>query len=292
MAMPAITSLKPRPVSLIEQRSFNRPLTQEHRLTLPGSVHPNLPDLASLSPPTRLSSDLVDFNRHAEFLAACLSAAPGTLPILVTEQHVFSLPFYRALVKANPGEEIAIVSLDNHLDGVDITYTNWAFWGFGIYHNQVKPANLRIIGPGQQLRAEAFYQEYNCADAIPGFNYQVIEQYQDFIRQAAVKVVTANPTLDLAAIRKAPHLRDFAEYALLKNAGVTMSQSLANLDLAGRSIFVSFDTDVPLAPERLLAIAQLLRNARVLGVHISELHQGLPIHGREVIEEFTRIVVS
>lgn len=291
MAMTAIPITKPRPVSLIEQRSFSQPLTQKHRLALPGSVHPNLPAFASLSSPTRPSSDLVDFKRHADFFTACLSAAPGALPLLITEQHVLSLPFYKALAKANPGESIAIVSLDNHLDGVDITYSNWAFWGFGIYHHQVKPANLRIIGSGQQLRAEAFCQEYQCSATLPGFKYQAIELYSEFIGQAAARIAAVNPTLNLSAIRKEPRLRDFAEYALLKNAGVAMSQSLTDLE-AGRAIFVSFDTDVPLAPERLLAIAQLLRNARVLGVHISELNQGLPIHGREVIEEFTRIVVS
>lgn len=290
--MTALSAIKPRPVSLIEQRSFNRSLTQEHRLALPGSVHPNLPDLASLSPPTRLSSDLVDFKRHADFFSACLSAAPGTLPLLVTEQHVFSLPFYKALVKANPREEISIVSLDNHLDGVDITYTNWAFWGFGIYHHQVKPANLRIIGSGQQLRAETFCRDYQCSATLPGFKYQAIELYSEFIELAAAKVTAANPALEFAKIKKEPRLRDFAEYALLKNAGVAMSQSLTDHDLAGRAVFVSFDTDVPMASERLLAIAQLLRNARILGVHISELNQGLPIHGREVIEEFTRIVVG
>jgi len=284
--------LRRRPVCLIEQQVLNRPITQDHRLNLPSTVSPRLPDLADLSPPARLGRDLVDFSRHKKFFTQCLSATKGAIPLVVTDQHLYSLPFYKAIAEAKPGEEVKIVSLDAHLDGIDITYSNWSFWGFGIHSNLLKPENLSIIGSLQQIKAERFMQEHTCAKAISSFEYQPIEQFQDFTRLAAERVVAANPALEFDQILADKRLRDFAEYALLKNAGVELFKSSLETDLSGQAVFVSFDTDVTLQSDALLAIARQLRGTRVVGFHISELHQGIPLHGNSLIEEFVRMIID
>jgi len=263
-----------------------------HRVNFPGKAPAQLPDLAHLSPPARLSNSVADFRRHKNFFVACLNETKGTLPLLVTDQHLFSLPFYRALAEAYSENEITVISLDEHLDGIDPSYTNWGFWAFGIYLNYVKPANLHIIGSGQQLKAETFANERKCAAAGPLFYYQVIDEVSEFKRQAAAKVMISNPAINAGELRNDRRLRDFAEYSLLKNSGVSLRQSLEGLDLAGKPLFVSFDTDVTLRGESLLAIARLMREAELVGLHICELAQGVPIHGREEIEEFVKILVE
>ncbi|MBU0630777.1 MAG: hypothetical protein KKC80_07670 [Candidatus Margulisbacteria bacterium] len=279
-------------ISLIVQNSYGHPITQAHRIDLPGKRPDQLPELSLLSPPARLSNSIADFRRHRRFMTDCLEATTGTIPLLVTDQHLYSLPFYKALAGTYPDQDIAIVTLDNHLDGVDLTYTNWAFWGFGIYLNHIKPTNLFIIGSGQQIKAEAFAREHKCEAAGALFNYQVIEEFSEFTRRAADNVAAVNPSINIREIRRDRRLRDFAEYSLLKNAGVTISQSLTGVYLAGKPVFVSFDTDVPLRGEKLLEIARLLRGSILLGLHISELSQGLPIHGREEIETLVKMIVE
>ena len=237
-----------------------------------------------------IEAEKAEIERQSELFMGGLKRSGTGLPVLVTEPHFYSLPFYQALVRKHD-EKIGVISLDAHLDGICAFYENWSFWGAGIRREIVNPKKLLIVGSSQVGRAEAFAKDYDCARAVGRFRPRYFEQYRDLLDDAAQKVFeTIGGREELAKIRNDKRLRDFAEYAALRNAGVGFSDFSVDSELLKGPIFVSFDTDVTFSADKLFEIANKMRSTRIVGIHVSELSRGIDLHGKETIERTLNIL--
>ena len=277
----------PRKIAVIEQRSFGTPVSIEHGVHLPGERPRGLPDLSPLSPPFRMSSAMSDYYRHYALFMDCFAQTDGALPVLATEKHAFSLPFYAAIKRAAGREDVLICSLDAHLDGMGIAYANWSFWGFGIYNGIIDPRKLIIVGSFQLQRAESFMADHKCEAAVREFKFENVENTADLTTSAAQRICkVVRQTADRNKLQADLRLRDFVEYAYLRNSGVRLFHSTIEENVFGMPIFVSLDTDCPKAI--FLESAERLKGAALLGLHFSEFQEGVRINGPLSIEQFAQ----
>lgn len=279
-----------RKTTLIEQYSLGCSLSRSYGLNF-RQTHPvEFPDPSPIMPPVRLGSDVPDFNRHYAYFSECLGRLNGSIPVLLTERHFFSIPFLKAL-QEYAGRDIVTISLDDHLDGVNTGYTNWGFWGFGIRQGIMDPRALSIIGSSQIEQAEEFSREYMCDAAERLIALGDHEDSRGLLETSADAVAAANRGLRRENILADWRLRSYAEYCGLKNLGVSLDISFLDRDLAGVPLFVSFDSDITWDNGRLAALARKISAADILGVHISEMDVGVELHGAEGIENFVEALM-